>query len=275
MIALIFYFRILKSPYGDYICADGRDCTVTFEFAPQCTIYVQDDDHPDCQVPCKTELCKEELHYNLPNCPIYFCTFGSSSSTTTTPAPKPGPPSPISPAGYGSSVAINVVFGALFISLILKKIFKRREPFRPIIRSQGVPTSFANPTFRAGQEPNENDPLLARLGFRRGAPPPTNDFGLQNFDAAESRLVSFDDPATFEPSAPPPPYTSCAPSVTSAPSAAESTIEIDLDPLDHPLDQAIGFPARTEPRSLSAFDRWFRKKKYTVPLEDIITDDDL
>lgn len=276
---IIFVFRNAQSHYGDYLCADGRDCTLNFEFAPQCTIYVQDDDHPDCQVPCKTELCKEELHYNLPNCPIYFCTFPGSTSTSTTPAPKPGPPSPISPAGYGSSIALNVVFGALLVSLCLKKIFKRTEPFRPIIRSQARgPTSFENPTFR--RDPEENDPLLARLAFGRRQEPPTNDFGLQNFDAAEARFVSFDDPAIFEPSAPPPPYASCTPSIAPLP----SSVEIEIDPRMHPLDEAIGAaatpelesaPSRSAPPRVSAFDRWFRNKKYTVPLEDIITDDDL
>ena len=272
---------------GDYICSDGRDCTETFEFAPQCTIYVEDDDHPECEVPCKTELCKEEIHYNLPNCPVYFCTFPSSSTTSTTPAPKPGPPSPISPAGYGSSVALNVIFGALLVSLALRKIFKRREPFRPIIRSQGQGSSgFENPTFRTGRDVEENDPLLARLAFRRRSDYRTNDFGLQNFDAAAARMVSFDDPATFEPSAPPPPYTSCAPSTTSGLATARGSVDIDIDSLghlEHPLDEAIreGAPqplseaAAPSSGGLSAFDRWFRKKKYTVPLEDIITDDDL
>lgn len=274
---LRIFFRIVESPYGDYLCDDGRDCTVTYEFAPQCTLYVEDDDHPDCQVPCKTELCKEEVHYNLASCPIYFCTFPSSTSTSTstTSAPKPGPPSPISPAGYGSSVALNVIFGALLVSFCLKKIFKRREPFRPIIRGQG-PHSFENPTFGARLDPEENDPLLSRLARRRSQLP-TNDFNLQNFDAAAARMVSFDDPATFEPSAPPPPYASCSSIAQPGP---ESLTGIQIDPLDHPLDQAIDELERetrpdAQPRVLSAFDRWFRKKKSTVPLEDVITDDDL
>ena len=275
-------FRIVESVYGDYVCPDGRDCTVTYEFAPQCTIFVQDDDHPDCQVPCKTELCKEELHYDLPNCPIYFCTFPSTPTEPTTTTTKPAPPSPISPAGYGSSVAINVIFGALFVSFCLTKIFKKREPFRPIIRGQ-TRHGFENPTFQVGRDAEENDPLLASLAFSRRSQHRTNDFDLQNFEAAASRMIDRDDPATFEPSAPPPPYASCAPSISLAPAASSSSFgtSITIDPNDHPLDQALDEAmaqagrAPSGGRFVSAFDRWFRNKKSTVPLEDVITDDDL
>ena len=96
-------------------------------------------------------------------------------------------------------------------------------------------------------------------------------------------MINADDPATFEPSAPPPPYASCTPSISSAPAISSASLghAITIDPNDHPLDQALdealGQAGRAPAggRFVSSFDRWFRKKKSTVPLEDVITDDDL
>lgn len=208
------------------------------------------------------------------NCPVYICTLPSSSTsttTTTTTAPPPSPPShPITPGMYGSSVACNLIFSAAIVTLIIK-LWKRPAARTPIIRPR--PQGFQNPLYR---DPEENDPLLARLAFRRPRREP--DYGLQGFDAAQNRLVAGSQAATLElePSAPPPSYEA---------SIFERDIELggsrsDID-LGGSRSDTASPSSVTQPREnpftglVSAFDRLFKRKEQNEdPLSDLPDPDD-
>ena len=205
-------------------------------------------------------------------CAIYICSSPSSTTTTAAPSTSRPSPRPISPAGYGSSVAINVIFAALLLAFCFKKLFKRREPFRPIIRARATRTgnSFENPSY-GGQDPEENDPLVARFAFGRRASPSPNSFSLINLQAAEARLVNPDDPATFERSCPPPPYSSA-----SNVACVESNLPVpSAPPLSYGTNPDVEVASQevTSSRPKSFFDRLFRKKKPTSI--DDIPDDEL
>ena len=191
------------------------------------------------------------------DCPVYICTLPTSSTTTTTTTttagPRPTPPSsPITPGMYGSSVAVNLIFAAALVTLIVK-LCKRPTPRTPIIRPRS--TGFQNPLFR---DPEENDPLLARLAFRARHQP---DYGLQGFDAAQQRLAA-SNPATLEldPSAPPPPY---AASIFEN-DDVELGGDLELGPSRSDTPSTI---SHAQPREnpfeglVSAFDRLFKRKR--------------
>ena len=256
---------------SDIICDNGKSCSVISEFLDQCIIYVKDADHPGCDVPCNIELCKPELHLEM-LCPVYICTFPDTTttpaSTTSSPGPlPPTPPSfPITPAKYATSVAFNVILTMVAVALALR-LFKRQQPFRPIIRPRAsTSTSFDNPTYR---EREENDPLLSQLGYRH---PLDEAIALQNFEGA---TVRFDDPATFEPTAPPSPY--------SPPSANVQLQDVELGLEDNapgavapkPEGASDGSSNSSNTSFFSGFDRWMRKKKKTQvrgPLTDADAD---
>ena len=150
----------------------------------------------------------------------------------------------------------------VIVALILH-IKKRREPFRPIIRPRSsTSTSFANPSFR---DLEENDPLVARLASGRYAHPLDEAISLQDFEAAEGRVIDSNDPATFEPTAPPPPY-------------SPPTGNVGLQDVE--LGHAAGASANPEaarsdsPNFFSAFDRWMRKKKKKTQVPSALTDAD-
>ena len=218
------------------------------------------------------------------NCPVYVCTLPPASTTTpattTTGSPRPGPTppsSPITPGMYGSSVAVNLIFGAALVTLIIK-LWKRPAPRTPIIRPQS--TGFRNPLFR---DPEENDPLLARLGFRPRREP---DYGLQGFDAAQQRLAST--PATLElqPSAPPPAYPGTlevevehsGPPPAYAASIFETDVELGDDLELGPSRSGTTSPTSEQPREnpfeglVSAFDRLFKRKKTERQNRDPLSD---
>lgn len=268
-------FRMQRSRFENFICQDGRQCTVTYEFASVCTIYFGDDDHPLCEVPCVLEKCVKELHYDLNDCPVWFCTFPDNATTTTTASSttgrttttaRPSPPSPISPGGYGTSVAFNVMFSAFFLLCCGFKLFKKKIPSAPIIRRR-PPNSFENPNFGM-PDPEENDPLLARMATRTR--PTTGDEFTMNSLGASARLISPSDPATFGPS---------VPATASGTSSATDSFAIDLDgvgqnpaadPLRYTLDGRL-VPEQNVTFA-SGFARWFKKKK-KVTFDDGITDD--
>ena len=187
-------FSPTKRPLVDYmdmICDDGKVCTLSYEFLASCVIYIKDDEHPNCEVPCHMEHCKQEQHFYI-NCPVYFCSFGPTtltpsptSPTTLPPSPTPSPtPSGSSHSGYATSVAFNVICVAVFGALIGKKYLKKRNGGRnenPIIRhSSGI----VNPLY----EETEREPLLARINFRRNRSR-TQDIALSGFQAAEARFI--------------------------------------------------------------------------------------
>ena len=193
----------------DIRCDDGKVCTLTYEFLASCTIFVKDDAHANCQVPCHMEFCKKETHFYI-ECPVYFCSLEPNATTTTStttsttwtttrpapgPSPRPGPPHPSS-GGYATSVTFNFIFVIAALVFIALRIRNRRQQDRsepPIIRrSQGL----SNPLYR-----EESEPLLARISFRRGQrggqrqAAEVERLGLQNLDAAAARFL---DPAEPE-----------------------------------------------------------------------------
>ena len=205
-----------------------------------------------------------EIHFGM-NCPVYICTLPTSSTTsptTTTTASPPIPPShPISPAMYGSSVAITLIFAAAVVVLLVK-LWRRPAHRTPIIRPR--PSGFANPLFR-DRDPEENDPLMAALAF---APRRNTNYGIQGFDAAQNRMVEASDPATFElePSAPPPSY-------------AAAILERDIELGDSRSETVSPTPSgpRENPFTglVSAFDKLFKRNKPETedPLSDLAEHD--
>ena len=157
---------------------------------------------------------------------------------------------------YGTSVACNLIFAAALVTLIVK-LCKRPAPRAPIIRPRA---GFANPLYR---DPEENDPLLARLAFRRPRREP--DYGLQGFDAAQQRLDG-SGPATLElePSAPPPSYEASiferdVEDVQISGSRSESTASTtSQQPRENPFSGLV-----------SAFDRLFKPRLNEDPLSDL------
>lgn len=272
--AYFFFISFRSGLRSDTVCDDGKTCAVVYEFLDQCTIYVKDADHPNCEVPCKLELCKIELHLEM-SCPVYLCSF-PDTTTTTTASPGPLPPTPpsfpITPAKYATSVAFNVILTMVAVALALR-LMKRQRPFRPIIRPRAS-SSFENPTYR---DPEENEPLFARRGF--GQQHPLDDaIALHGFEAAEARLMASTDPATFEPTAPPPPYSPPVGNVQF------QDVDIELGPLQNTLG-AVGTASIEDSTSehssdvksgsfFSAFDRFMRKKQKTQ-VRDPLTDVDI
>lgn len=154
------------------------------------------------------------------------------------------------------------------------RLMKRQRPFRPIIRNRAS-SSFENPSYR---DQEENDLLLSRLGF--GQQHPLDEaIALHGFAAAEARLIDANDPATFEPTAPPPPYSPPTGNVHF------EDVDLELGTQNNPLesvaanrndagqsedasDVSIG---RDVNRFCSAFDRFMRKKQKTQ-VRDPLTD---
>ena len=128
--AYFFFISFRSGLRSDTVCDDGKTCAVVYEFLDQCTIYVKDADHPNCEVPCKLELCKIELHLEM-SCPVYLCSF-PDTTTTTTASPGPLPPTPpsfpITPAKYATSVAFNVILTMLVLhgTMVISKQSKTR-----------------------------------------------------------------------------------------------------------------------------------------------------
>lgn len=148
-------------------CGD-RICSLEHRILPTCILYLPNP-NTDCNIPCKMENCKKEIHYFF-DCPLWECV--PKTTTISPPVPTPTPAEPSHNAVLYVSIALNALFVVCFV-LFFYKAFQSFRQMRLRQRETGntrnadlergiIRDTFVNQHFSlADEDDNESDALLS------------------------------------------------------------------------------------------------------------------